>query len=58
MAGDVVAVFGIRITGDTKLKELHVWAIKTALCPEPFVEFNIAPGAEVKWSTRYELFQK
>ena len=58
VAEDVKTGFGVRIIGDTKLKELHVWAIKTALCPEPFVELNIAPGAEAKWSTRYELFGK
>ena len=57
VAEDVKTGFGVRIIGDTKLKELHVWAIKTA-CARSRLSNEHRPGAEVKWSTRYELFKK
>jgi hypothetical protein len=48
---------GLRVVGDTPLSGFHVWAIKTALCPEPFVAIKVAPGESMKWSTRYEVVE-
>ncbi len=57
-ATDLKSGFGLTITGDAPVKEWHVWAIKTALCPEPFVEIKVEPGDTFKWSTKYVLFGK
>ena len=55
---DAKTGFGVTITGDAPLKEMHVWGIETALCPEPFVEMKLAPGELKAWKTRYEVFVK
>jgi hypothetical protein len=47
---------GVRVRGDHVLSDFHVWGVKTALCPEPFIELKLAPGAAAKWSNRYTFF--
>lgn len=49
---------GVRIEGDVPPTEFHVWAVKTAVCPEPFIELKLGPGEEVRWSTRYTFFSR
>ena len=55
-ARDTKTGFGVKITGNVPVREWHVWGIKTALCPEPFVDIKLDPGETKKWATRYELF--
>jgi hypothetical protein len=45
----------LRIAGDRPLTKCNVWAVKTTLCPEPFVDLRLGPGEEAKWATRYEI---
>lgn len=45
----------IKITGDRPLARVAFYAAETAACPEPFVQLNLAPGAEATWQYRYEL---
>ncbi len=47
---------GVRITGDIPLAKLVFWSIRTVFSPEPYVDFDIAPGAEAKWTYRYEFY--
>jgi hypothetical protein len=47
----------LRVKGDTPLSRFNVWATRTALCPEPFVAIKLAPGAQMKWASRYELLE-
>lgn len=47
---------GVRIKGDKPLAHLNFWTIKTTICPEPFVEVNLAPGEQKNWSITYSFF--
>ncbi len=49
---------GVRITTDRPLTRLALWSIRAPLCIEPFIEFEIAPGAEFRWQTAYEFYKK
>ncbi len=49
---------GVRVTGDKPLSGCRVWAIGTALCPEPFMAFDIEPGKKATWSWTYEFSKK
>jgi hypothetical protein len=35
-----------------------VWAIGSALCPEPFVQLDVEPGRRVTWDWVYEFSAK
>lgn len=43
------------ITGDSPIVRYHFFASPGAVCPEPFVPVNAAPGETVTWEYRYEL---
>ena len=47
---------GVRIKGDRPIVLFNFWTIKTTICPEPYIELNLAPGEEKKWKTSYVLF--
>ncbi len=47
---------GVKINGDRPLAQLYFWTIKTTVCPEPYIELNVAPGDRVEWETRYTLY--
>jgi len=49
---------GVRIKGDRPLAHFNFWTVKTTICPEPFVELNLAPGEEKEWRIDYLLFVK
>jgi len=48
---------GVRIQGNRPLAKLVFWAIRTTLCPEPYVQLRAEPGRETSWSIRYELYE-
>jgi hypothetical protein len=33
----------------------NLWATRTALCPEPYLELNLKPGQERRWQTSYQF---
>jgi hypothetical protein len=41
------------VTGDRPLYRYRIFANSRALCPEPFIPVNVAPGKSAGWSTRY-----
>ncbi len=45
----------VRVAGDQPLKQFQVWGMSTTLCPEPFIELTVEPGASVEWSWTYEF---
>lgn len=47
---------GIRIKGSRPVVQVHFFAARTAVCPEPFVELPIAPGQQARWHSDYRLF--
>jgi hypothetical protein len=46
---------GIAFQGDQPLVEYRFYAERTAVCPEPFIRIEVAPGREKSWETRYTL---
>src|SRR5262249_13176251 len=41
---------GVHVTCDRPLSRVALWSIKTTLCPEAFIDFDIKPGQEFKWA--------
>ena len=47
---------GVRQTGDRPMSKLHLWSIRTTVCPEAFIDLRIEPGNESSWRIRYEFY--
>lgn len=47
---------GVKINGDRPLTLFYFWTVKTTVCPEPYIELNLAPGEEGKWTTKYLFY--
>ena len=47
---------GVKIKGDKPISLFNFWTIKTTVCPEPYIELNIAPGEEEEWETEYTFY--
>jgi hypothetical protein len=45
----------VHVTGDRPVGRYHFFAAPGAVCPEPFVEIQAAPGEAFTWEYRYEL---
>ena len=50
--------FVVKVTGDRPILRYHFFAAPGAVCPEPFVATNAAPGETIIWEHRYELTQE
>jgi hypothetical protein len=48
---------GVRQTGDRPMSKLHLWSIRTTVCPEAFIDLRIEPGKESTWRITYEFYQ-
>ncbi len=46
------------VVGDRPLTAFHVWSAPTAVCPEPFVAIDVAPGAEQAWQVEFLLSER
>lgn len=51
---------GVTVTAacDKPLSACRVWAIGSAVCPEPFVQLDVEPGKSVEWTWTYEFAKK
>lgn len=47
---------GVSITGDQPLANLGVWAVRTVVAPEPFIDISVPPGREFRWKYRYDFY--
>ena len=47
---------GVEMIGDQPLNRVALWSIRTVLALEPFLAFNIAPGAEYAWEYTYRYY--
>jgi hypothetical protein len=47
---------GVEIRGDRPLVTLGIWAVRTVVAPEPFIEINVAPGKEFTWTYTYRFY--
>ena len=48
---------GVAISGDRPLANLGVWAVRTVVAPEPFIDINIRPGREFLWKYTYRFYR-
>jgi hypothetical protein len=47
---------GVHQTGDRPMSKLHVWSIRSTVCPETFIDLRIEPGQESTWRIAYEFY--
>ncbi|HTT19627.1 MAG TPA: hypothetical protein VMG82_11800 [Candidatus Sulfotelmatobacter sp.] len=45
----------IEITGDRPLVNLGVWAVRTVVAPEPYIELKITSGRDFNWKYTYRF---
>jgi hypothetical protein len=48
---------GVRITSDRRIERLAFWSHPKTICPEPFIDVSVDPGAEQTWYIHYELYE-
>ena len=48
---------GVRQTSDRPMSKLHLWSIRTTVCPEAFIDLRIEPGKASSWRIAYEFYQ-
>ena len=48
---------GVRIRGDQPLMKLAFWCCPTAICPEPYIKIDVAPGSEMTWKYMYDFYE-
>jgi len=49
---------GVEISCDRPLVNIGVWAVRTVVAPEPFIDINIAPGQGFSWKYTYRFYQE
>jgi hypothetical protein len=47
---------GVLIRGDRPLVNLGIWAVRTVVAPEPYVELAVAPRDEATWKYTYQFY--
>jgi hypothetical protein len=45
----------VRVSGDRPPSKFNVWGMKTTLCPEPFLQFDLEPGKKAVWTWKYQF---
>lgn len=48
---------GVRQVGDRPMSKINLWAPRTTVCPEAFIDLRVEPGKEESWNIRYEFYQ-
>jgi len=47
---------GVDIHGDRPLANLGVWAVRTVVAPEPYIQMNVSAGKEFEWKYSYRFY--
>lgn len=47
---------GVEIRGDQPVVNLGVWAVRTVVAPEPYIEMNVPAAKEFKWKYTYRFY--
>ncbi len=47
---------GVHVVGDQPLAKIYFWSVKTTVCPEAYVNYDVQPGQESKWSLHYQFY--
>jgi hypothetical protein len=48
---------GVRQIGDRPMTKINIWAPRTTVCPEAFIDVRVEPGKEEVWRIRYEFYE-
>jgi hypothetical protein len=48
---------GMRITADQPLVRAAIWGMRSVFAIEPFVGYDIQPGADYSWTYSYQLYE-
>lgn len=49
---------GVNVTGDQEISKLVFWSSSTTVCPEPYINLNVAPGKSFSWQITYQYYLK
>jgi hypothetical protein len=49
---------GVLIRGDRPLQNLAVWAVRTVVAPEPYIDLRIPVGKHVYWTYIYSFYER
>ena len=49
---------GVEIRGDQPLVYVGVWAVRTVVAPEPYVQIKVPVGQEFRWKYTYRFYVK
>jgi len=47
---------GVEIRSDRPLVNLGLWAVRTVVAPEPYIEMNVPSGKEFTWTYTYRFY--
>lgn len=47
----------VKITCDRPMSRLVFWSARKAVCPEPYIDLDMAPGATVDWTIKYDFYK-
>ena len=51
------AGIGVRQTADRPLTKINVWAPRTTVCPEGFLDIRADPGRDATWRITYQFYE-
>ena len=49
---------GVEQSADVPLALLHLWSIRSTVCPEAYIHVSIPPGQTAHWTIRYRFYTK
>jgi len=49
---------GVTISADRPLANVGIWAVRTVVAPEPFIDIHVPPGRDFSWKYTYTFYQK
>lgn len=52
------AGIGVRITSDRPPARMYVWAIRAAICVEPYIHMTLSQDAEFTWNITYDYYHR
>ena len=47
---------GLVISGNRPLAKMALWAIRTVIAAEPFIDYKLVPGEETSWQFKYDYY--
>ena len=47
---------GIEVKGSLSVNKFNLWAVATAVCPEPFIKISLKPEEKIEWVNTYRFF--